>query len=338
MKPECVGDCYDFYKRSFLAELFPNKQLVAFPMPTKPWRNEHIKSLYSSLVGVKVIQDDLVPDAAERTDYFKIANNPDYMSKDIFFDPDIGLHLNRCSRPRHFDEYLFRDDLEYVLPRGSTRVAVVCDKSISCHKDITYHTKEQLDSFLGIEFSAFVYHAEVAMVVLSRDERRICSLHSRAANLPYLPFDRLLLMTEPSTYLDTHLFLELMVQQGTDVFWATYDGGYPGYSGYAGVIKFADRFWSYSDEGQFGGPYNSLWDAIYHLKLGYGEVSVSVKVTGLSEAEVAKLLDFEAPAGHVVEINGNEWVLGKNGRLSPKNPQPRKQAKHRPKKNKTTPH
>ncbi len=131
---------------------------------------------------------------------------------------------------------------------------------------------------------------------------------------------------------DGNAFRELVEEKGTEVYSASYDGGAPGYSGVAGVSKFAGRFWSYDDNGGFGGPYESLREALSEVHLCFGEVEVSVHVSGLTAAAVAELLRLEAPEGHVVEINGEEWILGEDAQLFPRNPRPKKQSKRRSKK------
>jgi len=67
MKPEYLGDCLDFYKRWFLAEFFPRERLAAIPMLTEPWTSSSDPAIYAALVGVEVIQEELVPNQADRT-------------------------------------------------------------------------------------------------------------------------------------------------------------------------------------------------------------------------------------------------------------------------------
>jgi hypothetical protein len=132
MKPDYLGDCLDFYKRWFLGEFFPREQLDAIPMLTEGWPTPADKALYSSLLGVRVIQDAIVPNVADRSTYFQVANQAGSEAKDIFFDPDTGLRLGRRPNRRRFDEYLFGHELlEFILPVGSSRVAVVYDQSIA---------------------------------------------------------------------------------------------------------------------------------------------------------------------------------------------------------------
>jgi hypothetical protein len=112
---------------------------------------------------------------------------------------------------------------------------------------------------------------------------------------------------------DESAFFDIVEQKGTEVYRATYDGGGFGHNGVAGVRKFADYFWAYDDDGGFGGPYESLSEALSDVHLCFGEVEVAVRVTGLSAAEVAAMLQVEAPIGHAVTINGKKWVLEEDG-------------------------
>ena len=118
---------------------------------------------------------------------------------------------------------------------------------------------------------------------------------------------------------DESAFRELIEEEGVVVYSSSYDGGSPMHNGTAQVIKFAKRFWAFDDNGGFGGPYKSLPDALSEVHLCFGKVQVCVHVTGLKSAIVARMLKIEAPEGHVVEINGEEWVLGEGGQLSPPN-------------------
>src|SRR5262245_34260086 len=102
---------------------------------------------------------------------------------------------------------------------------------------------------------------------------------------------------------DVDAFRALVLQRGKVVCSASYDGGAPGYSGSAGVIRFGGAFFAYDDAGGFGGPYDTLEDALGVEHLAFGEVDVSVRVAGMTAAQYAALVRFEAPVGYV-EING----------------------------------
>lgn len=117
---------------------------------------------------------------------------------------------------------------------------------------------------------------------------------------------------------DIAAFQQLVQEKGTEVYSASYDGSAPGCSGSAGVSKFAGRFWSYDDNGEFGGPYTTLREALGESHLCFGNVQVCVHVSGMSAAAVAKMIRLEAPTGHAVEINDEEWVVGENGELLPR--------------------
>ena len=112
---------------------------------------------------------------------------------------------------------------------------------------------------------------------------------------------------------DEGAFADIVEQKGTEVYRATYDGGAIGYNVVAGVRKFAGYFWSYDDNSGSGGPYESLSDALSEVHLCFGEVDLNVTVTGLSAAEVAAMLEVGAEIGHVITINGKNWVLEEDG-------------------------
>ncbi|NBY03703.1 MAG: hypothetical protein EBQ87_17290 [Planctomycetes bacterium] len=56
--------------------------------------------------------------------------------------------------------------------------------------------------------------------------------------------------------LDQSALKSLIEANGTEVYTVSYDGGSPGHTGNAGVIHCLDSYWSYDDNGNFGGPYN----------------------------------------------------------------------------------
>jgi hypothetical protein len=195
MKPGYLGDCLDFYKRWFLAEFFPRERLDAVPMLTEPWPSPVDKALYSALVGVQVIQDAIVPNAAERSAYFQVLGQSGHEAKDVFLDPDTGLRLGPRPRRRRFDEYHFGHELpEFILPIGSKRVAVIYDQSIARGSEAEEYADLKMQVLRGMGLSAFAYCAQVAMVVVSRDTGRINTLHQHAQGLAHLPQDRVLVV------------------------------------------------------------------------------------------------------------------------------------------------
>ncbi len=195
MKPGYLGDCPDFYKRWFLTEFFPGEQLVAVPMVTESWGPMRTSDTYSKLLGVKVIQEalfpNLPPDAAQRAEYLRPAIAGEFASRDVFLDPDTGLCLDR--RPPgdgRYDAYVFASELQRLLPAGSLRAAIVYDHSISRNESLAY-ARRKVERMRELDLFAFAYCAQVAMVVISRQEARIAGLYDSASRLAYLPQDRL---------------------------------------------------------------------------------------------------------------------------------------------------
>jgi len=195
MKPDYLGDCLDFYKRWFLAEFFPHERLDAVPMITETWPSSADRAMYSELVGVQIIQDAIVPNAAERSAYFDVLARQGHETKDIFLDPDTGLRLGSRPKRRRFDEYLFGHELlEFILPIGSKRVAVIYDQSIARGSDAEEYGQIKMHGLRDMGLSAFAYCAQVAMVVVSRDNDRVNALHQHVKGLVHLPKDRVLVV------------------------------------------------------------------------------------------------------------------------------------------------
>jgi len=107
----------------------------------------------------------------------------------------------------------------------------------------------------------------------------------------------------------------LIEANGTEVYSVSYDGGSPGHNGSAGVLHCLDAYWSYDDNGNFGGPYNDIEEALFDCHIGFGEVDLSVSSSELSSDEIASKLELDCSTGHIVRINEEEWVVNKDGEL-----------------------
>ena len=116
---------------------------------------------------------------------------------------------------------------------------------------------------------------------------------------------------------DLRALRDLVRSNGEEVFSTSYDGGGPGHSGSAGVIKFADSYWGFDDNGEFGGPFDSLEDALDDCHLQFGEVDLSVDSSEMTSERIASLVQMDATSDHTVTINGEEWSTNKHGKLVP---------------------
>ena len=116
--------------------------------------------------------------------------------------------------------------------------------------------------------------------------------------------------------LDQSALQSLIEANGNEVYTVSYDGGSPGHTGNAGVIHCLDSYWSYDDNGNFGGPYNDIDEALFDCHIGFGEVDLSVTSSELSSKQIASRLELDCSAGHSVVINEEEWVMDKDGELN----------------------
>jgi hypothetical protein len=116
---------------------------------------------------------------------------------------------------------------------------------------------------------------------------------------------------------DLDAFRDLLSTNEETVYEVSYDGGGPGSSGSARVTKCLDAYWSYDDNGEFGGPYDTLGDALFEQHLCFGGVSIDVQCDELSANEIASQLQIEGEPGLGANINGESWVLNKEGELVP---------------------
>lgn len=116
---------------------------------------------------------------------------------------------------------------------------------------------------------------------------------------------------------DLDAFRELLSANEEPVYQVSYDGGAPGCSGDACVTKCLDAYWSYDDNGEFGGPYDTLSEALFEAHLCFGGVTVNIDCDELSSSEIASLLQIEGEAGLEANINGEVWVLNDKGELNP---------------------
>ncbi len=115
--------------------------------------------------------------------------------------------------------------------------------------------------------------------------------------------------------LDQSALKSLIEANGTEVYTVSYDGGSPGHTGNAGVIHCLDSYWSYDDNGNFGGPYNEIDEALFDCHIGFGEVDLSVTSSELSSKQIASRLELDCSTGHIVNLNNEEWVMDKDGEL-----------------------
>lgn len=129
--------------------------------------------------------------------------------------------------------------------------------------------------------------------------------------------------------IDEERLVELIQERGKAVVSATYDGGAPGYSGSASVVKFAGVFWSFDDNGEFGGPFDTLRDALADEHLSFGEVAVSIEVTGMATSTYAAMMRGDGPESHSTALNGEEWSVGEDGELGRTSPPRGKRAKRK---------
>lgn len=115
--------------------------------------------------------------------------------------------------------------------------------------------------------------------------------------------------------LDQSALQSLIEANGNEVYTVSYDGGSPGHTGNAGVVHCLDSYWSYDDNGNFGGPYNDIDEALFDCHIGFGEVDLTVTSSELSSQQIASRLELDCSAGHSVSINEEEWVMDKDGEL-----------------------
>ena len=116
--------------------------------------------------------------------------------------------------------------------------------------------------------------------------------------------------------LDQSALQSLIEANGNEVYTVSYDGGSPGHTGNAGVIHCLDSYWSYDDNGNFGGPYNDIDEALFDCHIGFGEVDLSVTSSELSSKQIASRLELDCSTGHSVCLNEEEWVMDKDGELN----------------------
>ena len=116
--------------------------------------------------------------------------------------------------------------------------------------------------------------------------------------------------------LDESALQSLIEDYGNVVYSVSYDGGSPGHTGNAGVVHCLDSYWSYDDNGNFGGPYNDIDEALFDCHIGFGEVDLSVSSSELSSKQIASRLELDCSTGHSVSINEEEWVMDKDGELN----------------------
>ena len=116
--------------------------------------------------------------------------------------------------------------------------------------------------------------------------------------------------------LDESALQSLIEDYGNVVYSVSYDGGSPGHTGSARVLHCLESYWSCDDNGNFGGPYNDIDEALFDCHIRFGEVDLDVSSSELSSQQIASMLELDCPTGHIVSINEEEWVMDKDGELN----------------------
>ena len=116
--------------------------------------------------------------------------------------------------------------------------------------------------------------------------------------------------------LDESALQSLIEDYGNVVYSVSYDGGSPGHTGSARVLHCLESYWSCDDNGNFGGPYNDIDEALFDCHIRFGEVDLDVSSSELSSQQIASRLELDCPTGHIVSINEEEWVMDKDGELN----------------------
>jgi hypothetical protein len=174
-----LGDALDFWKGSLLGRLKCNLNNVhILPMFTDNWSPTNL-DCYARLFRVdtpKILKENVLFSADARATYFdKIPNlgNDD----DLFVDPDIGIEPPSGGTTKH----IRFNDIEKLQQNGSKRVVLIYQHS--CHEDkwikpCLDQVNKAIKNAPGLNgCHAFAYWAGyVAMIFISRDQQRVCSL------------------------------------------------------------------------------------------------------------------------------------------------------------------
>jgi hypothetical protein len=110
---------------------------------------------------------------------------------------------------------------------------------------------------------------------------------------------------------------EMIFEEGQKVYDLYWDSGGSGAGADSEVVyKFRDRYWTYSlvDEG-FSGPFDTLAQALEGDFLYVTEATEIITCEELTAAQLAKKLTYFGEPGHILEINGEEWKAGRDGRF-----------------------
>jgi len=112
---------------------------------------------------------------------------------------------------------------------------------------------------------------------------------------------------------------KIIEDRGTLVCSVSYDAnvGSPWYRGTASVVKYDGHYYAFDDNDLSEGPYDTLADALGEAHLCFGGLDITISVSDLTPAQYASMMKIDAPAGHVIRINGERWALGNDRQLRP---------------------
>jgi hypothetical protein len=195
MKSKMLGDSLDLYKRWFLKELLDMENVPTVLMRTGDWSEPDTRA-YEALLPLKIVQADLVPNdsptSQNRKEYFERVKRTVDRGRDLFVDPNTGFRTeSNLPEGRQYQEYFFLSELEFLLTdESSGRMVVFYDHSLSKSTPIEAAVNK-LRSLPEKQIHWFAYCGQAAMIVASRQKRRVVQVADQAKKLPYLPSIRI---------------------------------------------------------------------------------------------------------------------------------------------------
>ena len=109
---------------------------------------------------------------------------------------------------------------------------------------------------------------------------------------------------------------ERIYEEGERVLSLFWDSGGPGAGAdYEAVYKFQNVYWRHDSNEGLSGPYTSLTEAMEDF-IGVTTATVNISCTELKSNELANQLEiYDSEPGQSVELNGEEWIIGPDGKL-----------------------
>ena len=185
MRPEFLGDSYDFVKKDIICWLAPAEEWATHPMYFRPDPVEGFVARHAGFLGISVAEGDI-------NNRFLVSAVGKGCQKHLLLDPDTGLWIGRGRPRRGWNEYISVKELAHIAeaPGREHKLTLVFDQSYSNanypkRKESAGEKLRKLRCDYDVHSVAYVSHA--VFVWVSKDKDLLTSATRRLQKRSRLP-------------------------------------------------------------------------------------------------------------------------------------------------------